>query len=74
MHDVAIKTLPASVAADPNRMARFQREAQVLAALSHPHIVSIYGLEETDGVRAPPRLIGAFPSLSGGAVCGQMRA
>jgi len=50
--DVAIKTLPADVAADANRMARFQREAQVLAALSHPHIAAIYGLEESGGGRA----------------------
>ena len=47
--DVAIKTLPASVADDATRMARFQREAQMLAALSHPHIASIYGLEEAAG-------------------------
>jgi serine/threonine protein kinase len=42
--DVAIKTLPAAFADDADRMARFQREAQVLAALSHPHIAAIYGL------------------------------
>jgi len=50
--DVAVKTLPAGFAADPNRMARFQREAQVLAALSHPHIAAIYGLEDSAGVPA----------------------
>jgi Tol biopolymer transport system component len=43
--DVAIKVLPASVAADPERLARFQREAEVLAALNHSHIAQIYGLE-----------------------------
>ncbi len=42
---VAIKVLPASVAGDPERLARFQREAQVLAALNHPNIAAIYGLE-----------------------------
>ena len=42
---VALKVLPASVAADPERLARFQREAEVLAALNHPHIAQIYGLE-----------------------------
>ncbi len=42
---VAIKALPDLVAADPERVARFEREAQVLAALSHPHIGAIYGLE-----------------------------
>ncbi len=45
----AIKALPASVAGDPERLARFKREAQVLAALSHPNIAAIYGLEEIDG-------------------------
>jgi Tol biopolymer transport system component len=45
----AIKALPASVAGDPERLARFKREAQVLAALSHPNIAAIYGLEEMDG-------------------------
>src|ERR1035438_6276662 len=51
--DVAIKTLPAAFAGDANRMARFQREAQALAALSHPNIASIYGLEESAGGRSP---------------------
>ena len=44
---VAIKVLPASVAGDADRLARFQREAEVLAALNHPHIAAIYGLERT---------------------------
>ncbi len=44
---VAIKVLPASVAADADRLARFQREAEVLAALNHPNIGAIYGLEKT---------------------------
>ena len=50
---VAIKVLPESVAADGERLARFQREAQVLASVSHPNIASIYGLEraEVDGAR-----------------------
>jgi eukaryotic-like serine/threonine-protein kinase len=46
---VAIKVLPASVAADRERLARFQREAEVLAALNHPHIAAIYGVEKSDG-------------------------
>jgi len=50
--DVAIKILPAIFALDADRLARFKREAQVLAALNHPHIAAIYGLEETDGVQA----------------------
>jgi len=49
---VAIKILPASLAADPDRLARFQREAEVLAALNHPNIAAIYGLEEGGGMAA----------------------
>ena len=49
---VAIKVLPTSVAADAERLARFQREAEVLASLNHPHIAAIYGLEDADGVKA----------------------
>ncbi|HET7840007.1 MAG TPA: protein kinase, partial [Terriglobia bacterium] len=50
--DVALKVLPEAVARDPERMARFQREAQVLASLNHPNIATIHGLEESGGVRA----------------------
>src|SRR6202158_2673696 len=50
---VAIKILPPSLAADSDRLARFQREAEVLASLNHPHIAAIYGLEDADGVKAP---------------------
>jgi len=50
--EVALKVLPAAVAADPDRLARFQREAELLAALNHPHIAQIYGVAESDGVRA----------------------
>ena len=46
--EVAIKVLPAAVAADADRLARFRREAQLLAALNHPHIAAIHGLEESD--------------------------
>ena len=49
---VALKVLPASVAADAKRLARFQREAEVLAALNHPNIAAIYGLEKSDGLTA----------------------
>ncbi len=50
--DVAIKVLPEAVAEDPERLSRFQREAQVLASLNHPHIAAIYGLEKTGNVEA----------------------
>ena len=49
---VALKVLPDAFASDPDRLARFQREAQVLASLNHPNIAQIHGLEEADGVRA----------------------
>ena len=49
---MALKILPEAFAADPDRLARFQREAQVLASLNHPNIAAIHGLEESDGVRA----------------------
>lgn len=50
--DVALKVLPAAFARDSDLMARFQREAEVLASLNHPHIATIHGLAESDGVRA----------------------
>jgi len=50
--DVAVKVLPSHLAADPERRARFAREARVLATLNHPHIGAIYGLEEVDGITA----------------------
>jgi Tol biopolymer transport system component len=50
--DVALKILPESFASDADRLARFQREAEVLASLNHPNIAAIHGLEESDGVRA----------------------
>ncbi len=50
--DVAIKVLPDAFARDSDRLARFQREAQVLASLNHPNIAAIYGLEESDTIRA----------------------
>ena len=50
--DDALKVLPDAFASDPDRLARFQREAQVLASLNHPNIAHVYGLEHADGVQA----------------------
>jgi len=50
--DVAMKVLPEAVARDTQRMARFEREAKVLASLNHPNIAHIYGVEESSGTRA----------------------
>jgi serine/threonine-protein kinase len=50
--DDALKVLPDAFASDPERLARFRREAQVLASLNHPNIAHVYGLEQSDGVQA----------------------
>ena len=50
--EVAIKVLPALLSSDPERQTRFEREAQALAALNHPHIAAIYGFEDLGGVRS----------------------
>src|SRR5215813_9433126 len=52
VRDVAIKVLPVALANDPERLARFEREARLLASLEHPNIGGIYGLEESNGTRA----------------------
>ena len=49
---VAVKILPESLAADPDRLARFEREAKVLASLNDPHIATVYGFEDGSGVKA----------------------
>jgi serine/threonine protein kinase len=49
---VAIKILPPDLVADRDRLARFQREAEVLASLNHPNIAAVYGLEESEGITA----------------------
>ena len=49
---VAIKILPDAFAADPERLARFEREAKTLASLNHPHIAAIYGFEKSSGMHA----------------------
>ncbi len=48
---VALKVLPEAVASDPARLQRFQREARALATLNHPNIVTIHGVEQSDGRR-----------------------
>ncbi|NNE07052.1 MAG: protein kinase, partial [Gemmatimonadetes bacterium] len=48
--NAAIKVLPAEFAADPERLARFEREAKFLASLNHPNVASIYGLEHDSGI------------------------
>ena len=50
--DVALKVLPEAFTSDPDRLARFEREAKVLASLNHPNLGSIYGLEEAEGTKA----------------------
>jgi serine/threonine-protein kinase len=50
--DIALKIVPDAFATDPDRIARFQREAELLATLNHPNIPGIYGFEQADGVRA----------------------
>src|ERR1700693_4774898 len=47
--EVALKVLPPEMATDPNRLKRFQREARAVAALNHPHIVTIHSVEEAEG-------------------------
>jgi hypothetical protein len=70
--DVALKVLFDVFTADPERLARFKREAQVLASLNHPNIGAIYGLEDSDGVQAlvlelveGPTLAAAHPGTTG---------
>jgi Tol biopolymer transport system component len=62
--EVALKVLPDALAHDPDRMARFTREAQVLASLNHPHIATIYGIEESGAVRALAMELVEGPTLA----------
>jgi len=50
--EVALKLLPDAVAADPERLSRFEREARLLASLNHPNIAALHGLEQSGTVRA----------------------
>jgi serine/threonine protein kinase len=54
--EVALKILPADLATDPERLARFEREARTLAALNHPHIAQVYGFEERAATADAPAL------------------
>src|SRR5258705_1712681 len=49
--EVAVKVLPASVASSPDRLARFEREARTVAGLNHPNIVTLYSVEDEEGIR-----------------------
>ena len=71
--DVAIKVLPDAFATDPDRLARFEREAQLLAALNHPRIATIYGLEEKAGVRALAMELVEGPTARRTVVSGPMQ-
>ena len=67
---VAIKVLPTSVAADAERLARFQREAEVLGSLNHPNIAAIYGLERSGGTTALVMELVDGPTLADGIAQG----
>ena len=70
---VAIKVLPDSFAQDPNRLARFEEEARALAALNHPHVGAIYGLEESAGVAALVLELVEGPTLAERLAVGPLR-
>jgi serine/threonine-protein kinase len=63
--EVAIKVLPAAFSEDPERLARFEREARLLAQLHHPHVASVFGLEESEGVSALVMELVEGPTLAG---------
>src|SRR5215831_1063855 len=62
--EVAIKVLPSTFTGDPDRLARFRREAQVLASLNHPNIGAIYSFEESDGIHALALEYVEWPTLA----------
>src|SRR5262245_9647219 len=70
--DVAIKILPESVAAHPDRIARFEREAKALAALNHPHIAQIHGIEESPGTRGLVMELVEGPTLADRLASGRL--
>ncbi|MGE0641555.1 MAG: protein kinase [Thermoanaerobaculia bacterium] len=70
--EVAIKVLPPAFVSDPERLARFEREAQLLAQLHHPNVASIFGLEDSDGVRALVMELVDGPTLAERLAAGPM--
>ena len=70
--DVAIKILPSGFTSDPERLARFEREARMLATLNHPNIGSIYGLEDADGIRALVLELVGGETLADRIACGPL--
>jgi hypothetical protein len=62
--DVAIKVLPEALAYDPERLARFEREARTLASLNHPNIAQLHGVEESDGIKALIMELAKGPTLA----------
>ena len=72
--DVAIKVLPAAVATDPERLARFTREAQLLASLNHPHIAHVYGVEQDSTTRALVMELVEGPTLADQIAGGRSRS
>jgi hypothetical protein len=70
--DVAIKILPHLFTSDRERLARFEREARMLAALNHPHIGAIYGVEDADGVRGLVLELVEGPTLAGRLTAGPL--
>src|SRR5688572_12740668 len=71
---VAIKILPPLLAADPDRLARFQREAEVLASLNHPQIATIYGFEDVGDVKALVMELVEGPTLADASRKGPFRS
>jgi eukaryotic-like serine/threonine-protein kinase len=71
--DVALKVLPMPFVLDPNRLARFRREAQILAAINHPNIGAIYGFTESDGVHALTLELVEGPTLAERIATGPIR-
>jgi hypothetical protein len=71
--EVAIKVLPREFQNDPSRLARFEREAQVLASLNHPNIGAIYGLEEAEGIQFLVLELVEGPTLAEQIACGPMK-